>query len=55
MAIIIRELVVRATVEARPEVAPRGREHTRHTKLSPQQLDIIIAAVMDALRAGKER
>lgn len=55
MAIIIRELVVRATVDAGSPVARPASSAAAGDRLSPREMERIVAAVLAALRAQKER
>lgn len=55
MAIIIRELVVRATVDAGPGPGPAQSEAPRGQRIPPREMERIVAAVLAALREQRER
>lgn len=55
MAIVIRELVVKATVQPTPPARSPGSRSASNTRLSPQELERVVEAVIDALRAERER
>lgn len=55
MAIIIRELVVRATVRAEGQPAAEPENRGQGARLSPREMERVVAAVLDALRARRER